>query len=98
MTPQKKGKTRSAQPEPRASVPAARRSRKALFVAAGIALLLGAVVVVIGLRRSRSPDVVAFPPPAAADSLSITPADFTGSAACAECHASQHRAWSASTH
>jgi len=41
---------------------------------------------------------LAFPDPAPTAPASVSPDDFLGAEACAECHADQYSAWSASTH
>ncbi len=68
-------------------------------MAAGAVLMLLVAVGAFALiaRRDAGP-LPPFPPPAARTEPDIAFEDFAGAAACAECHAEQHAAWSASTH
>ncbi|MBM4214505.1 MAG: hypothetical protein FJ179_12475, partial [Gammaproteobacteria bacterium] len=66
------------------------RSRRSLWIAATLALLIGAVIAAsLFWRPSRTPDRTV---------ADRAPGTFLGSAACASCHADEHAAWSKSQH
>lgn len=91
------GAARSAATLRDARVPA--KTRRRLFVVL-VPVALVAVTALLLVRRPRPPAVstepLPAPSPVAADSVAWE--DFVGSAACAECHASQAAAWRQSTH
>ncbi|MBW3534932.1 MAG: tetratricopeptide repeat protein [Gemmatimonadetes bacterium] len=75
------------------------------LAAAGALALVAVAAVALGRRPDPAPApgvaLTPFPAPAFAASRAgdeVAPADFVGAAACASCHAEQHRAWSLSTH
>ena len=80
------------------------RTTRRLWGALGVVVALAAAAVLTVARRSGGPfaDRPLLPfPPQAGDGGEVVPvgtADFVGSEACASCHQSQFRRWSASTH
>ncbi|HSL70501.1 MAG TPA: multiheme c-type cytochrome, partial [Longimicrobiales bacterium] len=87
-----------AEPKKRGAPAVRVRRGPVKWLMAGVVLLIGVAVALLVLRKPEISTLAAFPaaPPPPADSIAF--ADFVGSERCAECHASEHAAWAASTH
>ena len=87
-------------PKPRQKQKPRTSRRTVAFLITGIVVTIAIVAALLWKRRGDDEPValLAFPPPPTAAADSIDANDFVGTASCAGCHATQHEAWSKSTH
>ena len=83
----------------RSGTPVTARRRSRLWLILAMVPIAIALIVVIVRPRPEVPARIELPPPRAlAAGNTPAPADFDGSASCADCHSAQFAAWSRSTH